>query len=140
MSRLLPTVVAVLSLTAVAGLAHAQMGGRGNLDADNDGSVSASEFEAGAQRRFQRMDGNGDGVVDADELAALKARMADRPGAANRPDMMAEMDGDKDGKITQAEALAVSKARFAKLDTNGDGALSDVEQAAMWNGRSAGAR
>jgi hypothetical protein len=140
MSRLLPTALAALSLTAVAGLAHAQTGGRGNLDADTDGSISAAEFEAGAQRRFQRMDGNGDGVVDAGELAALKARMADRPGAANRPDMLAEMDGDKDGRITQGEALAASKARFAKLDTNGDDALSDAEQAAMWSGRSGGAR
>ena len=140
MSRLPPTALAVLFLTAMAGLAHAQMGGRGTLDANNDGSVSASEFDAAAQRRFQRMDGNGDGVVDAGELAALKARMAERPGAANRPDMLAEMDGDKDGKITQAEALAVSKARFARLDANNDGALSDAEQAAMWSGRPGGAK
>ena len=151
MSRLLPTVFAVLSLTAVAGLAHAQMGPgggmRANLDANGDGVVSASEFDEAAKLRFQRMDQNHDGVVDAAELAALKTRMAERQadhpnagrGGGERGDMLAEMDADKDGQITQAEALAASQARFAELDTNKDGALDAGEQKAMRQGRAGGA-
>lgn len=149
MSRALPTALAVLSLAAFAGLAHAQMGPgglRANLDANSDGVVSASEFDKAAKPRFQRMDENHDGVIDAGELAALKARMAARmadgpnagQGGGRRLDRLAEMDADKNGQITEAEALAVSQARFAKLDTNKDGLLDDAEQKAM--GRPGGAK
>jgi hypothetical protein len=138
MSRLLPTVLAVLSLASVADLAHAQ-GPRGAQDADGDGVISAQEFETAAKARFQRMDANQDGVIDADELAAIQKRMDER--RAERPDAgkgrgpgggggLAAMDTDHDGKITQAEALAVSKARFATLDLDKNGVLSEAEQPA----------
>jgi hypothetical protein len=137
MSRFLPTAFAVLSLASVAGLAHAQ-GPRGNQDANGDGVITAQEFEAAAKARFQRMDPNQDGVIDAAELAAIEKRMEERRAA--RPDagpgpgagggMVAAMDADHDGKVTEAEALAVSKARFAKLDADKDGSLSTAEQPA----------
>jgi Ca2+-binding EF-hand superfamily protein len=44
--------------------------------------------------------------------------------------MVAAMDADHDGKVTEAEALAASKARFAKLDADKDGSLSTAEQPA----------
>lgn len=140
MSRLLPTAFAVLSLAAVASLAHAQ-GPRFNQDANGDGVISAQEFDDAAKARFQRMDANHDGVIDADELAAIQKRMEER--RAKRPDAdggpgprpaaggaLAAMDTDHDGKVTEAEALAVSKARFAKLDTDKNGVLSETEQPA----------
>ena len=138
MPRLLPTALAVLSLAAVAGLAHAQ-GPRFNQDANGDGVISAQEFDDAAKARFQRMDANQDGVIDADELAAIQKRMEER--RAGRPDagqgasgggggMWTAMDADHDGKITEAEALAASKARFAKLDADKDGKLGAAEQPA----------
>jgi hypothetical protein len=138
MSRHLLTALAALSLASVAGLAHAQ-GPRGNQDANGDGAISAQEYEDAAKARFQRMDPNQDGVIDAAELAAIEKRMEERRAA--RPDagqgaggrgggMWAEMDADHDGKITLAEALAASKARFAKLDADKDGKLSAAEQPA----------
>ena len=137
MSRLLPTALAVLSLASVAGLTHAQ-GPRGNQDANGDGAVSAEEYEAAATARFQRMDANQDGVIDAAELAAIQKRMDERRAA--RPDAgqgggggsgaLALMDTDHDGKVTQAEALAASKARFTALDADKDGKLSAAEQPA----------
>ena len=137
MSRLLPTALAVLSLASVASLAHAQ-GPRGNQDANGDGAVSAEEYEAAATARFQRMDANQDGVIDAAELAAIQKRMDERRAA--RPDAgqgggggsgaLALMDTDHDGKVTQAEALAASKARFTALDADKDGKLSAAEQPA----------
>lgn len=134
MSRLLPAALAALSLAAVSGLAHAQ-GPRGNQDANGDGVVSAQEFEDAAKARFQRMDANHDGVIDAAELAAIQKRMEER--RAERPDAgkggggggaWAAMDADHDGRITEAEALAASKARFAALDADKDGVLSSSEQ------------
>ena len=139
MSRHLLTALAALSLAPVAGLAHAQ-GPRGNQDANGDGAISAQEYEDAAKARFQRMDPNQDGVIDAAELAAIEKRMEERRAA--RPDagqgagggraggMWTEMDADHDGKITLAEALAASKARFAKLDADKDGKLSAAEQPA----------
>jgi hypothetical protein len=136
MSRLLPTAFAVLSLATVAGLAHAQ-GPRGNQDANGDGVISAQEYEDAAKTRFQRMDPNQDGVIDADELAAIQKRMEERRAA--RPDagqgaggggMWTAMDADHDGKITLAEALAASKARFAELDADKNGSLSEAERPA----------
>ncbi|WP_165186144.1 EF-hand domain-containing protein [Caulobacter soli] len=138
MSRLLPTAFAVLSLASLAGLAHAQ-GPRGNQDANGDGVISAEEFDNAAKARFQRMDANHDGVIDADELAMIQKRMeerrAERPDAAPRPGgggggVWAEMDADHDGKVTEAEALAASRARFAKLDADKNGVLSEAEQPA----------
>lgn len=138
MSRLLLTGFAVLFLVSSAGLAQAQ-GPRGNQDANGDGVISAQEFDDAAKARFQRMDANSDGVIDAAELAAIEKRMeerrAERPDAGPRPGGggaggWAAMDADKDGKITLAEALAASKARFDNLDANHDGKLSADEQPA----------
>ncbi|KQY30808.1 hypothetical protein ASD38_05410 [Caulobacter sp. Root487D2Y] len=140
MSRFLPTALAVLSLASVAGLAHAQ-GPRFNQDANGDGVISAEEFDNAAKARFQRMDPNHDGVIDAGELDAMRKRMEER--RAERPDagqgqgpggggggMMAAMDADHDGKVTEAEVLAASKARFARLDADKNGMLSEAEQPA----------
>ena len=137
MSRVLPTALAVLSLASVAGLAHAQ-GPRGNQDANGDGAISAQEYDAAAKARFQRMDANHDGVIDAGELAAIEKRMEER--RAERPDAgprrgaggggWTAMDADHDGKITEAEALAASKARFAELDADKNGVLGATEQPA----------
>ena len=63
------------------------------------------EALAAAKLRFQRMDENHDVVIDAGELAALKARMAERAnagrGGGGRGDQLAEMDANGDGQITQ---------------------------------------
>jgi len=136
MSRLLPAALAALSLAAVASLAHAQ-GPRGNQDANGDGVISAQEFDDAAKARFQRMDANHDGVIDAAELAAIQKRMEER--RAEHPDAgrgagggngWTAMDADHDGRITEAEALAAGRARFAALDADKDGVLSPAEQPA----------
>ena len=40
------------------------------VDADHDGMVSRAEYQAWVDRRFAKLDANGDGRVDADEIAA----------------------------------------------------------------------
>ena len=46
---------------------------------------------------------------------------------ANPEALMAQMDGNKDGKVTKAEHAAAGKARFTQLDTNKDGVLTEAE-------------
>ncbi len=140
MKRLSPLLLAVATFCGAASMAHAQgPGGGRSQDADGDGKVSASEHAASGVQRFQRMDENGDGLIDKAEAKAIRKRTADRmmnagvpPSVmAARPDPIVEMDANKDGQVTQEEAAALQQARFAAADTNGDGALDAAEQQAM---------
>lgn len=67
-------------------------------DTDHDGKVSLAEFtaamangKADPARRFARLDRNGDGRVDRQEIAAMAARRFGR------------IDADGDGRVTKAE-------------------------------------
>ncbi|WP_294353741.1 EF-hand domain-containing protein [uncultured Sphingomonas sp.] len=70
-------------------------------DTDGDGKVSRAEYLAAATRgkgdparRFARLDRNGDGVVDRQEIASLLARR------------FARLDTDHDGVLTPTERSA----------------------------------
>jgi len=45
------------------------------MDADKDGKVTRAEFDAAPMPLFDRADANGDGRIDANEMAAAKARI-----------------------------------------------------------------
>jgi Ca2+-binding EF-hand superfamily protein len=77
-----------------------------------------------------KYDTNGDGVLDANEKAAMKqAFVAKR--AERKAEMLAKWDTNKDGKLEPTERAAMKAAfadkKFAKLDTNGDGVVSKAE-------------
>ncbi|MFD1788731.1 EF-hand domain-containing protein [Sphingomonas floccifaciens] len=106
--------------------------GLARLDTDGDGRVTRAEFDTGSQARFDRMDTNRDGTIDATEMAAL-------PGGGRG--MRADTNGD--GKLTRAESDAMSKERFDRMDVNGDGVLDAAELQAgggMRGGRGGGQR
>lgn len=48
------------------------------LDRDGDGFVSAEELAATQNKRFAKMDANGDGVLDKDEMRSSRRHMKDR--------------------------------------------------------------
>jgi hypothetical protein len=142
MKRFSTFALVAATFCGAASIAHAQGpggGGRGPaLDADGDGKVTAAEYDAAGVARFQRMDENHDSVIDKVEAAAIRKRTADRmmnegvpPSVmAARPDPIAQLDINKDGQVTQAEAAAVQQARFKAADKNGDGVLDAAEQEA----------
>ena len=49
--------------------------GMARMDADGDGKVTREEFMKGHEAMFDKIDQNGDGVIDADERAAHMDKM-----------------------------------------------------------------
>jgi len=76
------------------------------MDADGDGRVSRSEYIAYMDRGFDRMDVDGNGVLEGDELP---------PGAH---------------RVTRVDHEASLAAAFARQDSNHDGFLDARELAA----------
>lgn len=133
---------AALAATAVASAGFAAQTTTPRLtkaDTNADGNISRAEFIAQANTRFTRLDTDKNGVLSGTELrfghgprhlagpqdgppppgaGAMRGRMAD---------MLAQLDTDRDGKISRAEFTTRSNDRFAKLDTNGDGRITDDE-------------
>ena len=74
------------------------------MDLDGDGRISPDEYLQWMLYAFDKMDRNGDGVLEA----------AEQPGGRGKP-------------ITREEQRQVILARFARQDANSDGYLSARE-------------
>ena len=110
------------------------------LDADKDGSLSASEIE-NASKALAKLDKDGDGALSPEELRPDFAAMAreggfpgGQPGAGGPgmgKEMMARMfeqrDADKDGKLSGDEIPERMRENVARVDENGDGAIDKAE-------------
>ncbi len=134
------------------------------FDVNRDGVLDADDRVAARERRrdrrFDRMDGDDDGVVSRDEFAtvgaALDSRLAARRAqredaltddralesgersryprrAARRGATMAmawQADRDGDRRIDRAEFFETADARFERLDVDGDGVVRAEERRA----------
>ncbi len=96
---------------------------RPKLDTDGDGALSLAEIQIKrpglTAEQFALMDSNGDGVLSRDE----------RPRGRRHG---AKMDTNGDGNVDLAEFQAVRPGmtadKFAQLDVNNDGLLSEDER------------
>ena len=79
---------------------------------------SRADYLDSIDRAFSRMDGDGDGVIEAREIPA-------RRGAVIRA-----RDLDHNGEITREEFVQAGLARFDRLDANHDGVLTSAERRA----------
>ena len=115
------------------------------MDANQDGAISKDEFDAHhkdmAGHMMMEMD-----VADAPDMPmpspppgmmapdgphkiVIKRKMMGGPGGMMGEGRMFEMaDANKDGKVTESEALTSALARFDRADTNKDGKITPDER------------
>lgn len=74
-------------------------------------------------RRFARLDRDGDGFIEAKEFEIWAAESAAR--ASQR--FLERFDTDGDGKVSRDEFRQSAKDRFANRDADGDDRLTEVE-------------
>ncbi|MEO8076701.1 MAG: hypothetical protein ABI818_10255, partial [Acidobacteriota bacterium] len=149
--------IAMAATVALGGTFAAQEsgGGRGRgfgppgsalllaLDADHDGSLSASEVGSAAAS-LKQFDRNGDGRISADELPRMFGRGGREglPGRGGRGDEPGEtrpttaedlvsalmaFDANHDSVLTKAEVPARLQGLFDRADVNRDGQLTTDE-------------
>lgn len=105
--KLRATPLVIVALLGVASLARAQTTPADYLrefDSNGDGKVSEAEYVAHLSEGFHRLDTNGDGVLEPDEL----------PGGHGKP-------------ITLKQFQDNLRRQFHKLDRNHDGYLDARE-------------
>jgi len=93
-------------------------------DRNGDGRVPASEFVAPVAG-LGELDMNADGLLDAEELPALRRRILGAYFTETLDEFRARYDRDGDGKIEVREFP--SRAVLDSLDTNGDRYLDEAE-------------
>lgn len=147
--------IAAGAALALPAAAHADHHGRQGVDADGDGIVTMAEVEAHTAQRFARLDADGNGAITQAEIEQMRAmmherraeRMAEggkdgerrkrRGGRGGQGQMFERADSNGDGQVTLAEFQAPALERFAKHDTNNDGAIDADERAAAREARKA---
>ena len=119
----------LLATTLATTLAEA--GGRGamfdKLDLDKDGLVTSGEAMEARGRWFERADADADGNLTLEEMTAQR-RHGGAEGKAGRIERrFAKLDQDGDGRISQAEFTAGTGHWIERVDGDGDGAISREE-------------
>jgi RND family efflux transporter MFP subunit len=108
------------------------------FDTNKDGKVSKEEAPEMMQRFFDRIDTNGDGMLDQDEIRAMRNRGGGPGGrGGSRGGNLMQFDKDGDGKVSREEAPEPMQNFFGNMDTNSDGFI-DQEELKQIQGRFGG--
>ncbi len=115
---------AVIAGVLAGGVALAGQGKFSRADKDGDGKVSVAEIDERHKEFLAQADADKDGFVTEAEMAALRD--------SHEADMKAKRfpDANKDGFVDKVEFDEAQRARFAELDKNSDGRISEDEMRA----------
>jgi len=114
----------------MATTASAYDGHKGKRDgADSPKSISRDAFLEQRGARFDKVDGNGDGVVTPEDVDAAMAEKAEH-WARKGKRHLARMGADDNGQLSRDVAMAKAAAHFDALDTDGNSELSRDEMKA----------
>lgn len=90
-------------------------------DLNHDGQITKAEAEAARVAMFERLDGDHDGFLTAQE----------RAGAGQIGFMMGFADGNHDGRVSRAELMGQPYRGFDRYDVNHDNVVSAAELQAV---------
>lgn len=118
--------------------------GRGRFastDMNEDGLVSDEEAASNADMVFTAMDADDDGSLTIDEFLAVRMGPMDGFNPEREQQMQTRkaerydpMDADANGKVSKAEFMTASQARFKAADSDGDGKVTPWEmRSSVWN-------
>ena len=115
---------AAIAIAMAGGVALAGPGKWAKADKDGDGKVAVSEIDENHRAFIAKADADKDGFITEAEMDAMRA--------AKRAEMKARLfpDENKDGVVDRIEFENAARARFADLDKNKDGRLSEDEMEA----------
>ncbi len=117
--------IAAMATALAGGIAFAEgAGGFAAADKDGDGKVSVAEIDERRRDFVAKADADKDGFITEAEMSALRDRKKAERQAKFFP------DANKDGFVDRREHDDAARARFAGLDKNADGRLSEDEMRA----------
>ncbi|MGD9982436.1 MAG: hypothetical protein AB7T58_17770, partial [Hyphomonadaceae bacterium] len=93
--------------------------------------LTRTEFDAGRDATFARLDADNNGALTREEMHAQRGEHGHRGGRGHRGGgmhMLARADANNDGNITRDEFLARPIEHFDRLDANNDGVISADER------------
>jgi len=123
-TRILPVLVALTISTPATANMFAQM------DANKNGTVSSSEYQAFSEAAFRRIDSNRDGQLSLQEIQAFVGAGGGRPAGPPRIDPATRIqrrDLNGDGQVSRAEFSQAAASRFQELDADKNNELTERE-------------
>ncbi len=104
------------------------------FDTNTDDSVDAGEWQNGIGDSFGKLDANGDGSIQADEIDGLTKDIAETTGdfaagliVALVKQVVLSLDSNGDKLVSQKEYESLSTDIFTRLDTDKTNSLSLAE-------------
>jgi Ca2+-binding EF-hand superfamily protein len=97
------------------------------FDSNGDGNVTQEEFQSASSNRFERIDADNNASISESEFLSYMQTRRDQ----RHKERFARLDANKDGKISNDEFISASRERaqrrFERMDRNNDGQLSSDE-------------